>query len=195
MANLAGQTISDFMDPSLVIQNGDQIVSEAVRRMAQYEVDSLLVSIGNEVKGMVTYRDILFDVVSKGKDPTKTTLREIMKTPLITITRDVKINDAISLMNKNNVRRLVVLDNGMPVGLVSQKLLAGNIARQAIPLPELEMPNKIRCPYCSSIFDDKTALSSHIDNIHIGRGLFEGNLARAHELGSINPAHDSPKTL
>lgn len=195
MANLAGHTISDFMDPSLVIQNGDQIVSEAVRRMAQYEVDSLLVSIGNEVKGMVTYRDILFDVVSKGKDPTKTTLREIMKTPLITITRDVKINDAISLMNKNNVRRLVVLDNGMPVGLVSQKLLAGNIARQAIPLPELEMPNKIRCPYCSSIFDDKTALSSHIDNIHIGRGLFEGNLARAHELGSINPAHDSPKTL
>lgn len=195
MTEPAKQTISDFMDPSLVIQKSDQVVSEAVGRMAQYEVDSLLVSVGNEVKGIVTYRDILFDVVSKGKDPTKTTLGEIMKTPLITITRDVKIKDAISLMNKNNVRRLVVLDNGLPIGLVSQKMLAGNIARQAVPLPELEMPNKIRCPYCSSIFDTKSALSSHIDDIHIGRGLFEGNMARAQELGSINPPYDSPKTL
>jgi hypothetical protein len=118
-----------------------------------------------------------------------------MRTPLVAIQKDAKVKDAISMMSKNNVRRLVVLDNKIPVGMVSQKVLVGNIAKQAIVLPELEIPNKIKCPYCSSIFDNKNALSSHIDNIHIGKGLFEGNLARADELGSINPPSEFPKTL
>jgi len=47
------------------------------------------------------------------------------------------------------------------------------------PLPELEIPDKVKCPYCQSQFDDKNSLSAHIDDIHIGRGLLEGNLAQA----------------
>ena len=31
------------------------------------------------------------------------------------------------------------------------------------------------CPYCESKFEDKEMLSSHIDNIHIGPGLLEGD--------------------
>ena len=189
------QPISNFIDASFVIQEGNQAVSEGVKKMAEYGVDSLVIINNNIINGMVTYKDILFDVVAKGKDPTNTKLKEIMRTPLIIIQKGAKIKDAISMMSENNVRRLVVVDNAIPVGVISQKVLVGNIARQAIVLPELEIPNKIKCPYCSSIFDDKGALSSHIDNIHVGRGLFEGNLARSEELGSINPPSNFPKTL
>jgi len=195
MANALEQQISNFIDKSFVIQEGNQTVSDGVKKMEEYGVDSLVIINNNDINGMVTHRDILFDVVAKGKDPTRTTLKEIMRTPLVAIQKDAKVKDAISMMSKNNVRRLVVLDNKIPIGMVSQKVLVGNIAKQAIVLPELEIPNKIKCPYCSSIFDNKGALSSHIDNIHIGRGLFEGNLARADELGSINPPSDFPKTL
>ena len=31
------------------------------------------------------------------------------------------------------------------------------------------------CPYCESKFEDKEMLSSHIDKIHIGPGLLEGD--------------------
>lgn len=189
------QPISNFIDASFVIQEGNQAVSEGVKKMAEHGVDSLVIINNNVINGMVTHRDILFDVVAKGKDPTSTKLKEIMRTPLVTIPKDAKVKDAISMMGKNNIRRLVVVDKSIPVGIVSQKVLVGNIARQAIVLPELEIPNKIKCPYCSSVFDDKGALSSHIDNIHVGRGLFEGNLAKAEELGSINPPSNFPKTL
>ncbi len=189
------QPISNFIDASFVIQEGNQMVSEGVKKMAEHGVDSLVIINNNVINGMVTYRDILFDVVAKGKDPTNTKLKEIMRTPIITIQKDAKIKDAISMMSKNNIRRLVVVDNNIPIGMISQKVLVGNIARQAIVLPELEIPNRIKCPYCSSIFDDKDALSLHIDNIHVGRGLFEGNLAKAEELGSINPPSNFPKTL
>jgi len=31
------------------------------------------------------------------------------------------------------------------------------------------------CPYCSSIFKSAKIMSKHVDDIHIGRGLIEGN--------------------
>jgi len=47
-----------------------------------------------------------------------------------------------------------------------------------VPLPELEIPDKIKCPYCMSLFENKKEMSSHIDGIHIGKGLLEGNLEK-----------------
>ncbi|WKT58257.1 CBS domain-containing protein [Candidatus Nitrosotenuis chungbukensis] len=187
--------ISDFIDMTLSILESNQTVAESVKKMEEHGIDSLLIRDEGHIKGIVTYRDVLFDVVSKGKDPTKTRLKEIMKSPLLSIQKNAKVRDAIALMTKNNVRRLIVLDNTIPIGVISQKVLVGNIAQHAIALPELEMPTLIKCPYCSSAFGDKTLLSSHIDNIHVGRGLFEGNMSRAEDLGSINPPNDFPKTI
>jgi len=195
MSNVLDGPISGFIDKTLSIQESNQSVSDSVKKMEEYGTDSLLVRDEGEIKGIVTYKDILFDVVSKGKDPTKVKIKEIMHTPLLTIQKNAKIKDAISLMTKNNVRRLVVLDDKVPIGVISQKVLIGNIAKHAITLPELEMPTQIRCPYCSSLFDDKIALSKHIDNIHIGRGLFDGNLSRMDDLGGINPPSNFPKTI
>lgn len=195
MSNVLDGSISGFIDKTLSIQESNQNVSDSVKKMEEYGTDSLLVRDEGEIKGIVTYKDVLFDVVSKGKDPTKVKIKEIMHIPLLTIQKNAKIKDAISLMTKNNVRRLVVLDDKVPIGVISQKVLIGNIAKHAITLPELEMPTQIRCPYCSSLFDDKIALSKHIDNIHIGRGLFDGNLSRMDDLGSINPPSNFPKTI
>jgi len=33
----------------------------------------------------------------------------------------------------------------------------------------------VLCPYCQSKFKDKTELSKHIDRIHTGLGLLEGD--------------------
>jgi uncharacterized C2H2 Zn-finger protein len=33
----------------------------------------------------------------------------------------------------------------------------------------------VSCPYCRSKFKDNTELSKHIDRIHTGLGLLEGN--------------------
>lgn len=32
-----------------------------------------------------------------------------------------------------------------------------------------------RCPYCESVFNNKEDLSKHIDRIHLGSGLLEGD--------------------
>ncbi len=35
---------------------------------------------------------------------------------------------------------------------------------------------EVFCPYCNSKFDSKEILSKHIDRIHHGSGLLEGNI-------------------
>ena len=57
-------------------------------------------------------------------------------------------------------------------------MIKRNQGKYTTPLPMLEAPSKVTCPYCQSTFDDKLVLSKHIDGIHIGKGLLQGNLAQ-----------------
>ena len=138
MSDVLDKPISDFIDKTLHIQESDQTVSDSVKKMEEYETDSLLVRDSGEIKGIITYRDVLFDVVSKGKDPTKVKIKEIMHSPLLSIQKNTKIKDAIAIMTKNNVRRLVVFDDRVPIGVISQKVLVGNITKHAIALLSLK---------------------------------------------------------
>ena len=94
MSNVLDRPISDFIDMTLSIQDSNQTVSDSVKKMEEYGIDSLLIRDGGEIKGIITYRDVLFDVVSKGKDPTKTKIKEIMHAPLLSIQKNAKIKDA-----------------------------------------------------------------------------------------------------
>jgi len=40
---------------------------------------------------------------------------------------------------------------------------------------------KLVCPYCESPFDTKEGLSSHIDRLHSGSGVLEGDVRRMFE--------------
>ena len=39
----------------------------------------------------------------------------------------------------------------------------------------VKVNESVSCPYCQSTFKDKAELSKHIDRIHTGLGLLEGN--------------------
>ena len=170
--------VSKYTDHHMTAIEGHFKVDYAAKVMMDSQVESVLVFEDGDLIGIVTMKDIFRDVVAKGKDPTKVTLEEITHRHIIKIHKDEKVKEAIALMNKNNIRRLIVTNEERPIGIISQKAVIGNLGKFAAALPELEIPNKIRCPYCSSLFDDKKILSHHIDDIHIGKGLLEGNLSK-----------------
>lgn len=177
--------VSKYTDHNMTAIEGHLTVDYAAKIMMDSEVESVLVFENDDLIGIVTMKDIFRDVVAQGKDPTKLTLKEIAHKSIIKIHKDEKVKDAIVLMTKNNIRRLIVTNDERPIGVISQKAVIGNLGKYSATLPELEIPDKVRCPYCSSLFDDKKLLSHHIDDIHIGRGLFEGNMSQADQLGSI----------
>lgn len=172
------EPVSKFTDPKLVIVEKNVTVTDAVKLMVERKIDSVLVSESDDIVGIVTNRDILSEVVAKGKNPNNTRIFEIANKPIIKIHKDASVKDAINLMNSHDIRRLVVKNDAKIIGTITRNQIMGNSNQYAIELPELEIPDKYLCHYCGSIFKTKQILSRHIDDIHIGKGLLEGNLSK-----------------
>ncbi len=172
------EPVSKFTNHKLVVVEKNVTVTDTVKVMVESKIDSILVSENDNIVGIVTNKDILSDVIAKEKNPNDVKIFEIAQKPIIKIHEDASVKDAIVLMNKHDVRRLVVENDERDIGIISRKQIVGNLNEYAIALPELEEPSKYMCPYCHSVFTGKRALSSHVDDIHIGRGLLEGNIAK-----------------
>jgi CBS domain-containing protein len=92
--------------------------------------------------GIVTDRDIVCRVVAAGKDPSLLTAGDCMSSPCVTVTPVTHVDACCELMERNKVRRVVVVDeDGFCCGIVSQ----ADIARRATEktaevLKELSQP-------------------------------------------------------
>ncbi len=73
--------------------------------------------------GIVTERDIIDRVLNQERDVETTTVRQIMSSPLITIEADESVREAIALLRKNDIRRLVVTEKGNLIGLTTERRL------------------------------------------------------------------------
>ncbi|MEM4311732.1 MAG: CBS domain-containing protein [Nitrososphaerales archaeon] len=170
--------IEDYIRKDFLVLKSDDSVKNGAKLMSEKGQDSLLVEKNGEIIGIVTERDLFNKVMVKGLDSNKVKLYEVMSSPLITISRKAKVKEAIALMSKNNCRRLVVKDDDKVIGIITQKSMVGDLAQDKIPLAELELPKGVKCPYCGSIFPDNKELSKHIDRVHIGAGLLEGDIRK-----------------
>ncbi len=97
----------------------DASVFEAVKRMVEANVGSLLVTEGGEITGIVTERDYLRRVALEGRTDKETAVRELMSTPLIVVTPQTTIDECMALMTDRRIRHLPVVDGGEVVGVVS----------------------------------------------------------------------------
>lgn len=166
ISDLLNEPVSKFTNKKMTTISSDLTIQDAAKAMAESKVDSILVFEKSKIIGMVTERDILHDIVAKGLDPSSTTLKEIAKGPLITIKKTASVKEALKIMKKHDIRRLVVMDK-RPIGLITQKMVCGNLSDRHIALPELEIPDKTTCPYCTANFENNKSLGKHIDKIHI----------------------------
>jgi signal-transduction protein with cAMP-binding, CBS, and nucleotidyltransferase domain len=171
------------MDKNPVILDLSTSIIEAAKEMRNRGISSVLVRDPQSgiIKGIVTERDILYRVVAEATGIFKVNIGKIMSLPLVSIGKKTSCVDAIMIMRKKGLRRLPVIDDGKTVGMVTLMSLVGNVPTRSIDLAELEVSTSqprvvINCPYCRSEFNDKTDLSSHIDRIHLGSGLLEGDL-------------------
>jgi CBS domain-containing protein len=99
--------------------DADASVFEAVKRMVDANVGSLLVTEGGEITGIVTERDCLRRVALEGRTEKETAVREIMSSPLIVVTPQTTIDACMAVMTDRRIRHLPVVDGGEVVGVVS----------------------------------------------------------------------------
>lgn len=173
----------EVAETNLVVLDESTTVGYAAKVMKSNAVSSVLVSRDGSKQpiGIVTERDMLYRVLADNVGPFKATLGEVMSSPLVTVDGTTSVLDAVVLMRKKGIRRLPVTKEGAIVGILTLRSVVGNSSAKNIELADVELPEKITeikilCPYCQSRFDNKQDLSKHIDRLHLGSGLLEGDL-------------------
>jgi CBS domain-containing protein len=113
------QMVREVMTAKPVALQAGTTLQEAARAMRDHDVGSVVVLDDDVVRGIVTDRDIVVRAVAEGRDPTTTVLAEISSERIVTVSPDDPVDRAVELMRDHAVRRLPVVENGRPAGIVS----------------------------------------------------------------------------
>jgi CBS domain-containing protein len=113
-------SILDTKGSDVLQIEGSATVLDAIKRMVEANVGSLLVFEEGKLAGIVTERDYLRRVTLEGRDEKETPVREIMTAPLVYVTPDTSIEECMAVMTERRIRHLPVLTEGRDVaGVVS----------------------------------------------------------------------------
>jgi CBS domain-containing protein len=120
-------SIRDLMTGNPTTCEPSTTIVEAAKVMAQEDVGPVPIVEGGRIVGIVTDRDLVVRVLAEGRDPSSTTIGEIASADLVTVQPDSDLNEALSLMAQNQVRRLPVVEGDQLVGIIAQ----ADVARAA----------------------------------------------------------------
>jgi CBS domain-containing protein len=101
-----------------VVAPGASVI-DAIRSMAEHHVGALLVMEGQELRGIVSERDYARKVILQGRSSSTTAVREIMTSPVVTLSAQSTVDDAMRLMTERRIRHLPVVNAGSVLGVVS----------------------------------------------------------------------------
>jgi CBS domain-containing protein len=113
--------VRDVMTADIITVKTTDKVSNAIEMMTAHDIGSVIVTQDGKPQGVVTERDILKRVCPEHLCIKGVTVGEIMSSPLVHIEADAGLGQASSLMALKDVRRLLVMDKGKVVGIVTQK--------------------------------------------------------------------------
>ncbi len=113
--------IQDVMSVTPIIIKKTNTVSKAASLMKESGVGSLVVlDEAGELEGIITEMDIVFKTVAEGLDPKEVKVKNIMSSPVKTISGIKSIRDAADLMARHGIRRLPVIRGGNMIGIITE---------------------------------------------------------------------------
>jgi CBS domain-containing protein len=97
----------------------DATVFDAIAKMAEKDVGSLIVMDGDEIVGIITERHYARNVVLKGKTSPTTKIRDIMERRVIFAMPEQSVEQCMAIMSEKHVRHLPVLHGKQVIGIIS----------------------------------------------------------------------------
>jgi CBS domain-containing protein len=117
----------------------DATVFDAIAKMAEKDIGSLLVMDGAEFVGIITERHYARNVVLKGKTSPAMPVRDIMETRVVIARPEQSVEQCMTLMSEKRVRHLPVFEGEKPIGIISiGDLVKSIIGDQKFMIDQLE---------------------------------------------------------
>jgi len=100
--------VRDVMTRQVIVIDPDRTIADAAKRMAAKKIGGLVVVEHGRPIGLLTDRDILWEVTAKGKNPSKVLVRDLMTSPVATVSPLTTLRAAARVMLEKNTRWIVV---------------------------------------------------------------------------------------
>ncbi len=131
--------IREIMTQNPEVINANASAIEAATKMRELDVGSLPVCDGERLQGLVTDRDIAVRLVAAGLEPTGTQVKEIMTPDVTYCFEDQTVEEAASVMQAHQIRRLPILNRNKDlVGMLS----LGDLSVRAQTTEDLELADE-----------------------------------------------------
>lgn len=168
-------TARDVMNRSYVGVNEGDSVAGAAQLMRDEGVDGAVVLRGSDPVGIFGATDIV-NLVAEGVDPDETAVGDVMTDRLLSVDVDQRLDDAVSSLADNDLRHVLVLDNGDIAGMLSEhdivtaQTMMPTVTNDAEPVdPEVEAelnPDEVAsqgvCEICGTLSRDLTEVNGQI---------------------------------
>jgi len=115
-------TVRQLLDEkghNVITVGADDTVFDAVRKMAEENIGSLIVCEGSKVIGIITERHYARNVFLEGRALPNTRVRDVMETPVLFVRPDLTAEECMAVMTDKRVRYLPVIDEGKLIGIIS----------------------------------------------------------------------------
>lgn len=134
--------VRDLMHPGLLTCAPGTTLGQVAVLLTRHHVHALIVTDNhNQPLGIISDYDLLAGEWLSGdahglETMRSLTARDLMSTPVDSVEADLPLREAASILVEKDINRLLVLDEGVPVGVISLSDFVSSIARQEKPLRE-----------------------------------------------------------
>lgn len=110
-----------FMTENIVCCDKATDILKLCKIMAKKNISCVIISDKDKPRGIITERDIIRKIVSKGKNPRMTKAELVMSCPIFCLDEKMDLLEAYKFMRKRNIRRVVVVNDKRVVkGIITQ---------------------------------------------------------------------------
>jgi CBS domain-containing protein/DNA-directed RNA polymerase subunit RPC12/RpoP len=113
--------VGEIAKKNLITIEEGASVGSATKVMAERNIGSIVVTSNRRPVGIVTERDLVRKILAAGRDPESTRVSEIMTPHPIAIEEDKTLGEAIDLMGRKKIRRMLVTKDGEITGIFTQR--------------------------------------------------------------------------
>jgi CBS domain-containing protein len=111
--------VRDIMSKNVKVVRPDTTAQEVVATMNKFNIGSIIVVQSERPVGIITLRDVVAKVVVQCLAPRALTARQIMTSPLVTISESATVEEAARLMAQKKVKTLPVMENDKLAGVLT----------------------------------------------------------------------------
>jgi len=112
-------TARDIMSKKLVTLDSTVSVAEVAKIMDKNNVSCIVLTKDEKTQGIVTERDLLSKVIVPNKKSSELLAREIMTSPVTSVSSFTPVDEIAQKMLDTKIRRVIVMDDGRPLGIIT----------------------------------------------------------------------------